>query len=169
MESRAATDSDSTWSTLSRPARIVMISELGLVYFLVKTPPKNVVKVCPRSSQHVFLTGNETVLTSRALMLVGASADLASRTARAKSCCVCNWDKLLSGHLVRFEKDRSRHTCKWSASSGLRSYKIWCSLPHSGGRRKNSLQNPSVGSEYSDVYITVNFKLSHKQHYADCA
>jgi hypothetical protein len=43
--SRVATKSWKATSTLSSPERTSMISELGLVYFLVKTMEKNTVRV----------------------------------------------------------------------------------------------------------------------------
>ena len=43
--SRVATKSWKAASTLSSPERTSMISELGLVYFLVKTMEKNTVRV----------------------------------------------------------------------------------------------------------------------------
>jgi hypothetical protein len=43
--SRVATKSWKAVSTLSSPERTSMISELGLVYFLVKTMEKNTVRV----------------------------------------------------------------------------------------------------------------------------
>ena len=44
--SKTATNSEMTWSTSSSPARTVMTSELGFVYFLLKMLVKKTVKVC---------------------------------------------------------------------------------------------------------------------------
>lgn len=45
MPSRTVTKLEITWSTWSRPARTVMTSELGLVYFFFRTHAKKFVKV----------------------------------------------------------------------------------------------------------------------------
>lgn len=45
MPSKIATKLDMTWSTLSRPARTVMTSELGFVYFFFKIQARKTVKV----------------------------------------------------------------------------------------------------------------------------
>lgn len=45
MPSRTVTNSEMTWSTSSRPARTVMISELGFVYFLLRMLVKKTVRV----------------------------------------------------------------------------------------------------------------------------
>ncbi len=45
IESSAPTKSVNTMSMWSRPARTVIISELGFVYFFAKTTVKNVLKV----------------------------------------------------------------------------------------------------------------------------
>jgi hypothetical protein len=45
MPSRTATNSEMTWSTSSRPARTVITSELGFVYFLLRMLVKKTVRV----------------------------------------------------------------------------------------------------------------------------
>jgi hypothetical protein len=49
--SRAATKSDMTASASFRPASTAMMSELGLVYFLVRAASRNTVKVWPVSQR----------------------------------------------------------------------------------------------------------------------
>lgn len=44
--SKTATKSEMTWSTSSSPARTVMTSELGFVYFLLRMLVKKTVNVC---------------------------------------------------------------------------------------------------------------------------
>lgn len=43
--SMVATNSETTWSTSSRPARAIMTSEVGFVYFFVRIDDKSVVTV----------------------------------------------------------------------------------------------------------------------------
>ena len=89
MPSNTATKFEITWSTWSRPARTVMTSELGLVYFFFKTQARKTIKVyvTPQRLQDKAMD-SMNIRTSSAYESTGLAPEAASRIARIKSCWV---------------------------------------------------------------------------------
>jgi hypothetical protein len=138
VTSSAATKSVKTGSMRSNPAKTLIISELGFAYFLGRMEAKRAVAVflcqpCPERSR--------PGLTSRACTSAGALPACMHVTALENSCRVCTY--------IGVNQDSSRppsphpHTWRCSKSSGLKPFKMRCSVTRSGFSRKNSLQKPS--------------------------
>ena len=91
-ESKVATRSEKTKSTLSRPAKTSMISELGFAYRLPSTPSKKTVRVCQvNESARKRRVEEQHSLTSSAYSSKGGVPLLTRSMARLKSCRVLYW------------------------------------------------------------------------------
>ena len=131
MWSRDPTKSVKTASTWSRPARTVMMSELGLVYFLDRTADRKMLNVCSSRGQQFEVTvqcpcqvglGSHTSSACRSAV-PWASAPLSALTDLEKSSLVC-----------------SSKCSRWAGESWS---KMRLRDGRSGLRRKNSRQKPS--------------------------
>lgn len=150
--SKMATKSEMTWSTSSSPARTVMTSELGFVYFLLRMLVKKTLNVC-----ETRLANMPRILTTGFLHLVHKNPpgrpQLLPREWHGQrnvefgssNCISCL--SLFYGIL-----SVSRLTCRSIVSSGLKLSRIACSWIRSGGSKKSSLQKPSEGSASSAAY-----------------
>lgn len=66
IPSKTATKSEMIWSTSSSPARTVITSELGFVYFLLRMLVRKTVNVCGLMSEIAFQDIDLEALTSNA-------------------------------------------------------------------------------------------------------
>jgi hypothetical protein len=127
MPSRAPTKSVNTVSTWSSPANTAMMSELGFVYFLVRTAEKKLVRVYAISIRiDIYISQPPLGMSPTSSACKSAAPKVPGfrqATARKKSCRVWGW--------------------RCIKSSGPKSLSMFTNETRSGFKRKNSRQKPS--------------------------